>query len=435
MYRHIAAEYKPHYDTLISSGLYDVLVKKNLLISHTEVKHSQKDAWKVIKPQHVPFISYPYEWSFTMLKQAALLTLEIQKICLEHGMSLKDATPFNIQFIDGKPIFIDTLSFEIYTEGKPWIAYKQFVEQFLSPLSIMALVDIRLGGLSSVFLNGIPVDVASKMLPVKSKLNFNLLFHIHAHAKSQRKHADTKLTSEQKQKQFKKIALFGLIDNLSTTIQSLSFNPKGTQWEDYYEKDKNNYNAGALKHKGELVTSYLSSVKPKIVWDLGANTGHFSKIAASTGAFTIAFDNDYGAIEKGSQDIISSKQKNMLSLYFDVMNPTPAVGWENKERESILERGPADTVMALALIHHLAITQNVPFSYLASFFATCGKYLIVEFIPKEDSQVKKLLANREDIFPNYTKKGFEDAFSKLFKIKKETNIKGSKRTLYLMEKK
>lgn len=436
LYRQIAEEYRSHYELLFSSKLYDTLVKKDYLVSHTDVKnHKRSDAWKVIRPEEIPFISYPYEWSFTMLKEAALLTLRIQKEALELGMTLKDATPFNVQFRGGKPIFIDTLSFETYEEGKPWIAYKQFVEQFLSPLALMALVDIRLGGLSEIFLDGVPVDVAAKLLPFKSRFNLNLLFHIHAHASSKRKHSDTKLSESQKNKQFKKISLLGLIDNLESSVRSLEFSPKGTQWEDYYEKDRNNYNSGALKHKGELVKSYLNSVKPRTVWDLGANTGHFSKIAADTGAFTIAFDNDYGAIEKGSRELLKSERKNMLTLYFDVLNPTPPLGWENAERQSILERGPADSVLALALIHHLAITHNVPLSYLASFFAQTGKYLIIEFVPKEDSQVQKLLANREDIFLSYDKKGFEEAFGHLFTIKRQENIKGSKRTLYLMEKK
>lgn len=438
--RQINKAYKENYKRLMSSGLYAALTEKELLVSHTELEDkalqlNSSNGWKIIQPFPIPFVSYWYEWPFEMLKDAALLTLQIQKIAILHGMSLKDASAFNIQFVAGKPIFIDTLSFEKYEEGKPWVAYKQFVEHFLSPLAIMSYVDVRLNRLGNAFLDGVPVDLAAHMLPLKARLNPRLLFHIFAHASAKKKYSNKKLGDKLKERNFGKHALLGLLDNLEGSVKSLTWKKKGTEWEDYYENDHNNYKSASIGHKETLVKKFVEETKAKTVWDLGANTGRFSAIAAETGAYVVAFDIDYGALEKNYRDIKSSGAQNVLPLFFDMTNPTPSLGWEGRERFSLFERGPADTILALALIHHLAIPHNVPFDLLASAFSRLGRNLIVEFIDKKDSQVQILLANRPDIFPNYTKEDFELSFQKYFKIKKTAAIQGSLRTLYLMERK
>ncbi len=422
----------------MDSGLYKNLTDDNLLIPHHESKNEglNADVWKVIEPVQLPFISYYYEWPFGMLKDAALTTLKIQKRALEFGMSLKDASAFNIQFLSGKPILIDTLSFERYREEKPWIAYEQFVENFLIPLVLMSKVDVRLGRLSSVFMNGIPLEVAAKMLPFKSRLDISLLIHIFAHANAQKRYSDKKLSESTKSKRFTKNSLLGLIDNLEGAIKRTKWAPVGTQWADYYEEDKNNYKNESFKHKMELVEKYVKKTGAAKVWDIGANTGVFSKIAASLGADTVSFDIDYGALERNYQQIVKEEgNTKILPLFLDLATPTPAVGWENSERQSVFERGPADAVLALAVIHHLAITYKAPFLYQAQAFSKMGKFLIVEFVDREDSQVQLLVTNRDDILSEFTKENFEKAFQQYFKIKEETKIKGSKRTLYLMERK
>ncbi|MBI2315074.1 SAM-dependent methyltransferase [Candidatus Daviesbacteria bacterium] len=436
IYRQINKSYQDNYQLLINSGLYDKLVSSNLLIEHQEIdlKNPAPEAYKIIKPKQIPFISYPYEWCFGMLKDAAFLTLNIQKIALEHGLSLKDASAFNIQFLKGKPILIDTLSFEKYGEGKPWIAYKQFVEHFLAPLTLMSLTDFRLNRLSSFFINGIPLDLASKLLPFRSHFKPGVMLHIHAHAASQKKYHQKKLSSARIQKSFSKRAFLGLLDNLEGVIKSLSWNTKDTQWSEYYSGENNNYTSSSLTQKGELVKGFLKSIKSKTIWDLGANTGYFSRIAKQFADLVISFDLDLGALEKNYQQLIKDHETNILPLFIDLTNPTPSLGWANEERLSLFQRGPADVTLALALVHHLAISANIPLSYIASLFSKLSKYLIIEFIPKEDSQVKILLQNREDIFPAYTKAGFEEAFKEFFQIKKICPIKNSQRILYLMEK-
>ena len=436
IYRQINKSYKESYDLLVKSRLLNKLVANGLLIPYKEVdkKIAQTpEAYRVIKPEKIPFISYPYEWSFSMLKDAALLTLNIQNFALEHGMSLRDATAFNIQFFKGKPILIDTLSFEKFNE-QPWVAYRQFCQHFLAPLSLMSYRDINLGKLSQLFIDGVPLELASKLLPATTRLKPSLLVHIHLHAASQKRYAGKGIKKEIGERKFSKQSFHGLIDNLEGAIKALKWMPKGTEWADYYEGNLN-YLPESLRTKANLVDKFLGETKPDIVWDLGANTGLFSRIASDKGILTVSSDIDPAAVEINYKTIKEKGEKNILPLLIDLTNPSPAIGWQNQERGSFLQRGPVDTVLALALVHHLAISNNLPFEELANFFSLICSYLIIEFIPKEDSQVQKLLASREDIFPNYTKKGFESEFNKLFIIKKSSIIRGSKRILYLMVKK
>lgn len=432
--RQINTSYKEDYELLMSSGLYKKLSSQKLLIPHQEVDSLafySEQGYKIIKPQKINIISYPYEWSFSQLKDAALLTLTIQKISLENNLSLKDASAYNIQFLNGRAIFIDTLSFEKYQEGQAWPAYKQFCQHFLAPLALISYKDLRLGQLSRLFIDGVDLDLASKLLPGSSKLNFSLLTHIHLHAKSQKHYANKKINTSQKK--ISKQALLALIDNLESAINKLKFPPAHTEWGEYYSFT--NYSEDAFKHKKELVEEFLEELKPTNVWDLGGNTGIFSRLASDRGIPTICFDVDLIAVEKNYLYSRKNKERNILPLFLDLTNPSPNIGWANQERDSWQNRGPADTLMALALIHHLAISNNLPFDKIADYFSRLGNNLIIEFVPKGDSKVNKLLATRKDVFDNYNKESFEKEFSKYFKIKQTKNIPESKRALYLMSKK
>ncbi len=432
LYRQVNIAYQENYDSLIDSGLYDRLVADGLLIPHQEadLAYAQSaEVYKIIKPEMIPFVSYPYEWSFSQLKAAALTTLQIQKKSLDLGMSLKDCSAYNIQFGGGKPIFIDTLSFEKYREGQPWVAYKQFCQHFLAPLALMKYTDVRLHQLLRVYLDGIPLDLASSLLPFRTRLVFPLLCHIHLHAKSQKHFADKSI--DMTGRRMSRLGLLGLIDSLTTIIDRLQWQPTGTQWADYYTFT--NYSPEALEHKKHLVGEFLDNLDPKTVWDLGANVGLFSRVASNKGIQTISFDNDPAAVEKNYLECVSNGETNLLPLVADLTNPSPGIGWENEERMSLLQRGPADTVLALALVHHLAISNNLPLDRIAAFFShICGS-LIIEFIPKSDSQVQRLLSTREDIFPDYTPAAFEAKFSKYFMVESSAKIRDSERTLYLMK--
>jgi hypothetical protein len=433
IYRQVNECYKQHYDILIQSGLYKALVAEGLLIEHEELSSgiSLSDAaYKILKPRNIPFISYPYEWSFNQLKDAALTTLKIQKRALDHGMALKDASAYNIQFINGRPIFIDTLSFENYREGAPWVAYRQFCQHFLAPLALIACKDIRLGQLLRSYIDGIPIDLADNLLPITSVLRPHLFIHIHLHAKSQRQFAKKSVAGNFK---MKRASLLGLIDSLEAAINGLKWNPKESEWMSYYEADTN-YSPAGFAHKKQLVMSFLKQSDPKIVWDLGANTGEFSRIAGREGALTVSWDVDPACVEMNYRACRDTGEKNILPLLLDLTNPSPAVGWAHEERKSLMERSPVDAVLALALIHHLAIANNIPLKSIAEFFSNICKHLIIEFVPKTDSQVQKLLKTREDIFLNYSQENFEKEFMSYFSVVSCVTIQDSERILYLMEK-
>lgn len=432
IYRQVNFIYRKNFDHLINSGLYKTLTDQNLLIPHNEESESilPEKAYKIIKPELIPFISYPYEWCFSQLKDAALTTLQIQKEAMHYEMSLKDCSAYNIQFRKGKPVLIDTLSFEKYSEGEPWVAYRQFCQHFLAPLALMSFTDIRLNQLLRIYIDGIPLDLASRLLPFRTRLSFSLLMHIHLHAKSQKIYAGKSL--KKNSRRISRVSFLGIIDSLESAVKKLEWKPEGTEWGNYYEDT--NYTAEALSHKRQLVSEFLDKINPQNVWDFGANDGSFSRIASDKGINTLSFDIDPAAVEKNYLKSSGDNENNILPLLLDLTNPSPNIGWENRERMSLRKRKPADTALALALIHHLAISNNLPLARIAHFFNKMCNSLIIEFVPKNDSQVQRLLLTREDIFPNYTKEAFEEEFKKYFIILSSCRIAHSERVLYLMQK-
>jgi hypothetical protein len=432
IYRQINQSYRDNYNLLLKSGLYQTLIENKMLVSHIEqdISLSLTDsAFKVISPTTIPFISYPYEWCFSQLKDAALLTLQIQQIAMKHGMSLKDASAYNIQFLNGKPIFIDTLSFEKREEGKPWIAYRQFCQHFLAPLILMRYRDIRLNQLLKIQIDGIPLDLTAKLLPWKCLLNFSLLSHIYLHAKSQAHfRAATVRYSKHTISTFN---LMAILDNLSSVISKLVWNKKGSEWGNYY--CETNYSEDASSHKHEIVGRFIAGLSGKSLIDLGGNNGEYSRIASARGITTLCIDLDPVAVEKNYLKAKTDNDQLLLPLLIDLSNPSPAIGWAHEERKSFQARFGCDTAMALALIHHLAISNNLPFESIAKFLRSICTTLIIEWVPKNDSQIVRMLSTRQDIFTNYNEATFEAKFSDYFLIAKKEKIRGSARVLYLMK--
>ena len=432
LYRQIDRPYQPHYDRLMSSGLYEALVRAELLVPHEEVSlapERPETCYKVLKPERLPFISYPYEWCFSQLKQQALALLNVQKTALNHGMSLRDATAFNMQFRRGRPALMDTSSFEVYDEGRPWVAYRQFCQHFLAPLLLIRYRHAELGKLSRVHLDGVPLDLASRLLPLRARLRPAVLAHIVAHAALQKGYARRK---DVRLRPMSRRAILGLLDNLEAAVARLNWRPEETAWSGYYEQT--NYSPEALAQKRAIVAEFLDRLKPSSVWDLGGSTGMFSRIASEKGAFTVSLDSDPVSVERNYLDAVSRRDERLLPLVMDLMNPSPACGWAEGERQSLSERGPAEAALALALVHHLAIANNVPLGHIAQWLSATCRSLIIEFVPKEDSQVQTLLATRKDIFDEYAQPQFEARFRERFRILEVRPIPGSRRSLYLMQK-
>jgi hypothetical protein len=435
VFRQIHESYARTFRKIDQSGLLADLTERQWIVPHRTVDQKlafDRQAELVLEAEKIAFISYPYEWSFRQLTDAAHRTLQIQKLALQKGFSLKDASAYNIQFWHGEPVLIDLLSFEEYVPGKPWVAYQQFCRHFLGPLLLMAHTDLRLNQLLRDNVDGLPLDLVSRLLPKRTYASLPVLLHIHLHARNQRRFGGK--PEPAREARLESTAFLALIDNLDGLIRSLSLKRDQTEWEKYYSFT--NYSPKAFARKKKIVASFLGEIKPQSVWDLGGNTGEFSRIASDRGSQTVCFDIDPLAVEENYRQVREKKETDLLPLIQDLGNPSPAIGWALQERQSLVERGPADLVMALALVHHLCLSQNIPLAQLADFCRQIGRHLIVEFVPKRDSKVQILLATREDIFPDYDEENFEKAFSRHFRImRKETVGAGSVRTLYLLKRK
>ena len=432
VYRQVNRVFQHEFEAVAGSGLYDELAGARLMVAHESVSldlAASPEATAVLRPEPVHFISYPYEWSFGQLKDAALLTLELQERALGRGMTLRDASAYNVQFEGGRPVFIDTLSFEPRKEGAAWSAYRQFCEQFLVPLALMSRVDIDLGGLLRTHIDGIPLELGNTLLGGRSWRSLGLLFHVRLHAMAQRRYRD-RAPGAGVQRSVTSQTVLGLVRSLRSLVQRLDWNPGGTEWADY--TTDNNYSAEAALAKQALVTGMLRRRAPATVWDLGANTGDYSRAARTVAPLVVAFDIDPAAVERNYRRVRADGETGILPLRMDLTNPSPALGWAHRERQSLEQRGPADALLALALVHHLAIGHNLPLERIAGFFARLGRALVIEFVPKSDSQVQRMLRSRPDIFPAYTREGFEAAFRTAFRIDAVEPVSGSERLLYLM---
>jgi len=437
LYRQVNLSYKDDYDLLMGSGLYADLTQRGWLVKHQEAANLplRSDAgYKIIQPAPIRFISFPYEWCFSQLKDAALLTLDIQQKALQHGMVLKDASAYNIQFDQGRPVLIDTLSFTKYIQNQPWVAYRQFCQHFLAPLALMSNKDARLNKLSQNFIDGVPLDLAGKLLPKYLLRNPGIFMHLHLQVLSQKVMQTQAEQPTRRKYTVAKSSLIELCSHLRRTIQKLTWKPDRTDWANYYQST--NYSDPAFEFKADFIKKEVEKLKPRVIWDLGANTGFFSKcFVPDKNSLVISSDYDPGAVEINYLDCKTNGINNVLPLVIDLTNPSPSIGWENEEHQSFLKRGPADLVFALALVHHLAISNNLPLEKICDLMAGIGKHLVIEFVPKEDSQVKRLLSSRDDIFSDYTPDNFIKVFSEKFTIQHQELIPGSLRQIFLMERK
>ncbi|MEZ4218764.1 MAG: SAM-dependent methyltransferase [Myxococcota bacterium] len=437
LYRQVAARHAAHYRRAVDSGLYVDLAREGLLVAQEEVglEHAAAPgAVAVLRPEPLPFVSHPYEWGFAQLRAAALLTLRVQIEALARGMTLKDASAYNVQFVGHRAVFIDHLSFEVYEPGRPWVAYRQFCEHFVAPLALAAHGDVRWLALLRSWLEGVPLDFASRALPWRTRLRPGLFAHLHLHARYQRAHADdARAPAEAGRAARARVSergMQGLVASLESTVRGLALALPTTAWGDYYADT--NYDDAAFAAKRAAVAGAIDGVQPRLVFDLGANTGVFTRLASERGAYAVAFDVDAAAVERAYEGAVERRDERLLPLRLDLANPSPDQGFAHDERASLASRGPADLVLALALVHHLAIGANVPLDRIAAYFARLGRALVVEFVPKSDSQVARMLATREDVFPDYARAPFEAAFAPWFAIESATAIEGSERVLYRM---
>ena len=431
VYRQVNKVFKEHFDFFITSGCYEKLVKKGLLIPHETIKENltgDEQYYATIKPEKISFISYPYEWCFSMLKDAALLTLSLLKEALASGMILKDATPYNIQWHNGKLIFIDSLSFEKYDEKKPWIAYRQFCECFLSPLLLTHHSKQPLQELLLAYSDGIPLQVTQSLLPWRTKFSIHTYLHIHLHAKYSLK----KYSQPAKKTAFSKQKMLNLLSSLEGLINKLQLPENKSTWSNYY--DEASQRKDYLEVKQQIILQWIEKIKPlATAIDFGGNTGEFSKLTASKNIQTIATDFDPYCINALYREVKNSREKNILPLIIDLSKPSPAIGVNNAERDAFINRTKVDLILALALVHHLVIGKNIPFEKIVTLFEKMCTYLIIEFIPKEDDKIQLMLQQKSDIYQVYNEKNFEKAFARAFNFQEIVTLGNSGRKFYLMK--
>lgn len=428
-----------HYAGAKERGIYEGLIKKGLLIAHEERSAVGEGIPEgtvfCLSHPRLPMVSYPWEWTFSMLKDGALLHLNVMEELLPRGYWLRDASAFNVQFDGKRVLLIDTLSLGERVPGSPWVAYRQFCSHFLAPLALAACVDIRTLALWRSYIDGYPLDLAVAMLPWRARYRPGLWMHLALHAAFQRK-ADTKEDLDEgvgkKTPKVSDQGLIGLVRSLRRTTARLTWKGGESLWKSYEEI--RTYTSEDVGHKSRFVSRALDEVNPGTVWDLGANTGEYSELAASRGAFVVSVDGDAACTELIYRKLTKEKKLPVLPLTMDLANPSPGLGWDGTERPGLSDRGPADLVLALALLHHLVLTGCVPLERVARWLARLSAHLVVEFVPPRDPMVIKLLRNRNGEHLPYDEGTFRLGFEKFFDFLKEETLPNGRRLFFCRKK-
>ncbi len=427
-YRQMSLQYGAHFDFFITSGLSKILIDEGILLPFNIIKNEslQQEGFdeRIIQTEKIPFVSYPYEWSFTQFKTAALLTVKINLIALKYGMILKDASMFNVQFIGCKPVFIDLSSFEIYEEGKPWQAYYQFCKHFYAPLFLASKRNLFLPKLLSYFIDGIPLKEAISMSSWKDFFRTGPFFHLYLHAKGEGK---SKIGAQPKK--IEKKQLVSILQHLELSIENFEIPFKTTTWRDY--NLTNNYTTESKEDKKSIIDDFLSKIEGKKALDIGANDGTYSQLLAAKGMYTLVVDIDEIAVDKAYQTNAKEQSRTIHPLHINLANPTPAIGWNNLERKSFWDRCKVDVIQALAIVHHLNITHDISFEAIAEQLAQHTKYLIIEFISPDDSQAQILLDSKPHHRTTYNQENFENSFGRFFQLIDKRNIDNTLRCLYI----
>jgi ribosomal protein L11 methylase PrmA len=396
-----------------STGIIEELQRESLIVESKQVDpailgEEAAEACYLIEHPRLPFISYPYEWSFPALKSASLMFLDIQLRALAKGVSLSDASAYNIQFVGPKPIFIDRLSFKRYQEGEFWLGHKQFCDQFLNPLLLRSIFGIPHNSWYRGALEGITSEDLVSLLPWRRKLNWKILTNVVLPVTFQKK-ASKELVAEQaksyKKRKLPLVTFRRILEGLKEWISGLRPADTGKSvWSDYAKT--HSYSSEELEHKRKFVSNFIKSLKPRLVWDLGTNIGDYAAVALKAGAeYVIGFDYDQKALEIAFSRAQEEKLA-YLPLFLDAANPTPDQGWAQRERRGLCGRLVADAILALAFTHHLAIGRNIPLPELLNWLTSLAPDGVIEFVPKSDPMIKYMLNFREDIFQNYTEEQF-----------------------------
>ena len=437
VYRGLNKQALKEWEEFSSTQLFSRLLHQKKLIPTERLDRESSELipgseqWAtILKHRTIPFISYPYEWSFGMLKDAALLQLELLLGALEEGMILKDSSPFNVQWHGTDPVFIDLTSFHKLLPGDPWVGYRQFCQLFLYPLLLLAYKNVPFQPWLRGSLEGFQPDDFLRLMSVRDYLRPGVIAHVFLQARAQALYGSTKrnIRAELRTAGFDARLIKANVLGLYKLVQRLTWQCSRSTWSDYANQSP--YQFEDAERKIKFVREIVSTRHWPLIWDLGCNTGTFSRIAAEHADYVVALDSDQVAIERFYQVLRQERQTKILPLLTNIADPSPNLGWRGLERKPLKNRGEPDLVLCLALVHHLVITANIPLDELVDWLAELGADLIIEFVTKDDPMVKTLLHNKEDQYAEYDKENFERILSSRFAIRRQDTLGSRSRILY-----
>lgn len=437
VYRALSAEALEQWQALRGSRLLQDFQESGKIVKTEAADLDSEDLaslpgdWvAVLQHSVIPFISYPYEWSFGMLKECAILQLELLRRSIAEDLILKDSTPYNFQWQGAFPVFIDIASFEKLNPGEPWVGYRQFCQLFLFPLLLEAYKQVSFQPWLRGSLEGIePMDFLSVM-SFRDLFRAGVFTHGFLQAKAEQRYAQTDrdVKADLKSAGFRRELILSNIRRLEKLVRRLDWKKRRSTWSEYAEC--NSYQEQDREMKVAFVSDIVHTRPWKLAWDLGCNTGRFSRIAAENAGYVVAVDADHLAVERLYQQLKSEDNRSILPLVGNLADPSPGLGWRNLERATLAERGKPDLILFLALIHHLAITANIPLLELVQWLASLGSDIVIEFVSKQDAMVQKLLRNKVDQYPDYEKSIFESLLKRYFRVEKSQELHSGTRTLY-----
>jgi SAM-dependent methyltransferase len=438
VYRALSRAGLEHFEALAGSALFERGRHDGRLVGTERVEHPLdlpelliEAPAGVLRHERIPFVSYPYEWTFSMLKDAALLQLELLLEALDEDLVLKDSSPYNVQWRGARPAFVDIGSFERLREGEPWVGYRQFCMLYLYPLLLQALKDVPFHPWLRGSIDGIPPQELRNLLSLRDRFRRGLLTHVFLHARLERRYADRggEVKRELRRLGFKKELIVANVRKLQKLVRRLDWSPPEGVWVSYGER--NSYTDEDARRKDEFVREIVTSEKWPLVWDLGCNNGRYSRIAAEGASYVLAVDADPGPVELLYRTLREEGETRILPLTLNLADPSPGLGWHGLERRTLADRGRPDLVLALALVHHLAIGANLPVREIVGWLASLGSSLVIEFPTREDPMVEKLLApKREGLHPDYEREFFERCLGEAFEVCRSQVLASRTRVLY-----
>jgi len=419
---------KPFYTKLAESG--KVIGTREITAEQNPLPDDIQATWVgFLEHDPVPVISYPYEWTFSMLKAAAALQLHLVERAVSNGFTLKDATPYNIQFVGCKPVFIDIPSFEPLQEGEPWAGYRQFCEMFLFPLFLQVYKGCNFQPFMRASIDGVNLQAAASLFGFRDRFRKGVMPHVWLQSKLDRRFGGSSenVRSSLKSAGFNRELILVNVRKLQKLVKKLEWEATGSEWGDYTEF--HNYSDEDHVRKEDFIRASIQNEKPAAVWDIGCNTGQFSRIAAAECSRVVSTDIDHVAVERIFLN--PETPDNVLPLVQNVADPSPNWGWRNRERSDLQTRSRPDLVLCLALIHHVVITANIPLAEFIDWLAGLTDTLVIEYVSRKDDKVQTLLRNKEDKYKDYTRESLEKNLKRHFEITQQQSVNNGNRTLYL----